>query len=136
MSSSITSPKAVALEFVQAINHRNLDELAALMTEDHVFVDSLGTRVAGKQKMIKGWEGYFRLVPDYSISIDEISAEGARVILLGKAQGTYAPEGIIHPENSWTTPAAWRVEVREALIAEWRVYADNEPIRQLMAKRN
>ena len=30
--------------------------------------------------------------------------------------------------------AAWKVGVDEGQVAEWRVYADNEPIRRLMAK--
>jgi hypothetical protein len=39
---------------------------------------------------------------------------------------------MLRPENHWTTPAAWRASIRDGLIAEWRVYADNEPIRQIM----
>jgi uncharacterized protein (TIGR02246 family) len=111
--------------FVEAINHHSADEIANLMTEDHVFIDSLGMRVAGRDQMKKGWQGYFRLVPDYSISVDETLTEGAVVVMLGSAQGTYAG-------SQWQTPAAWRANVRDSLIAEWRVYADNEPLRQLM----
>ena len=33
-------PKLIALRFNAAINKRNLDALAALMTEDHVFIDT------------------------------------------------------------------------------------------------
>jgi hypothetical protein len=29
-------------------------------------------------------------------------------------------------------PAAWRARISGSLIAEWRVYADNDPIRQIM----
>jgi hypothetical protein len=32
------------------------------------------------------------------------------------------------------TPAAFCARVRESLTAEWRVYADNDPIRQIMAR--
>jgi ketosteroid isomerase-like protein len=34
------------------------------MTEDHVFIDSLRTRIAGRDQMKKGWEGYFGMVPE------------------------------------------------------------------------
>ncbi len=32
----------------------------------------------------------------------------------------------------WETPIACCAQVRDGQIAEWRVYADNEPLRQLM----
>ena len=104
------------------------------MTEDHVFIDSLGTRVTGRQQMQKAWQGYFSMVPDYSITVDETFSEGPVVVMLGAAQGTYSSWGTLRPENRWQTPAAWRAVVRGPLIAEWRVYADNEPIRQIMAR--
>jgi ketosteroid isomerase-like protein len=126
-------PIAIVRAFVNAINLRSPDAIAGLMTDDHVFIDSLGMRVTGREPMRKGWEGYFRMVPDYSIAIDETFAEGSVVVVLGAAQGTYSPGGPLKPENRWRTPAAWRAVVRGSLLAEWRVYADNEPIRRIMA---
>ena len=126
-------PATVAHAFVDAINRRSPEEIASLMTEDHVFIDSLGTRVTGRQRMLKGWQGYFSMVPDYSIAVDETFAEGSVVAMLGTAQGTYASGGSLQPENKWQTPAAWRAVVRGPLIAEWRVYADNEPTRRIIA---
>ena len=84
--------------------------------------------------MKKGWQGYFSMVPDYTIAVDETFAGGSVVVMLGAAQGTYSSGGSLKPENRWQTPAAWRAVVRGSLIAEWRVYADNEPIRQIMVR--
>jgi uncharacterized protein (TIGR02246 family) len=123
---------AIAQAFVDAINHRSTEKISSLMTEDHVFIDSLGMRVAGRQQMVKGWQAYFSMVPDYSITIDETFASGDVVVMLGSAQGTYTSGGPPQPENKWRTPAAWRAVVRRSSIAEWRVYTDNEPIRQIM----
>jgi uncharacterized protein (TIGR02246 family) len=125
---------AIAHAFVNAINRQSPEEIAGLMTEDHVFIDSLGTRVTGRQQMKKGWQGYFSMVPDYAIAVDETFADGSVVVMLGAAQGTYSSGGPLKPENRWQTPAAWRAVVRGSSIAEWRVYADNEPIRQIMAR--
>jgi len=127
-------PAAVAHAFVNAINRRSSGEIAALMTEDHVFIDSLGTRVTGRQQMQQGWQGYFSMVPDYTITVDETFAEGAVVLMFGAAQGTYSSGGSLRPEDRWQTPAAWRAVVRGASIAEWRVYADNDPIRRIIAR--
>jgi hypothetical protein len=49
--------------------------------------------------------------------------------MLGVAEGTYAPNGKLTQENRWKTPAVFRALVDSGLVAEWRVYADNEPIR-------
>jgi len=128
------SVKRVARAFVNAINHQSVEGIAALMTEDHVFIDSLGTRIDGKQRMKAGWEGYFRMVPDYTIVIDETFVDRAVVVMLGTARGTYSTDGVLRPENKWSTPATWRGLIRGSLVAEWRIYADNEPIRQIMAR--
>lgn len=125
---------AVAHAFVNAINHRDPEEIASLMTSDHVFIDSLGMKVTGRDQMKKGWQGYFGMVPDYSITIDETFADGSVVVMLGFAQGTYSRGGPLQPENRWQTPAAWRAVVRGSSITEWRVYADNEPIRRIVGQ--
>jgi ketosteroid isomerase-like protein len=104
------------------------------MTEDHVFVDGLGARIEGRQRVKAAFDAYFRMVPDYTISIEETFRQGSVVLMLGSAQGTYSADGGLRPENHWTTPAAWRVTIRDGLVAEWRVYADNEPIRQIMRR--
>ena len=85
--------------------------------------------------MKAGWQGYFRMVPDYTIVIDETHVEGAVVVMLGTAQGTYSADGVLRAENKWATPAAWRGLIRGSRVAEWRIYADNEPIRQIMARQ-
>jgi uncharacterized protein (TIGR02246 family) len=123
----------VAYAFVEAINHRDAEEIGRLMTEDHVFIDSLGNKVTGREQMKRGWQAYFGMVPDYSIEIEETFTGGPVVIMLGAAEGTYSTGGDLRPENQWRTPAAWRAVIQGMQVAEWRVYADNEPIRRIMA---
>jgi len=125
---------SVAQQFVRAINRQDVNAIAALMTNEHRFIDSLGNVVTGAASMRAGWAGYFRMVPDYSIAVEETYAEGPVTILLGNAQGTYSTGGALKPENHWSTPVAIRAFVEEGKMAEWRVYADNEPIRKLMAR--
>jgi len=131
---SAESAKRVARAFADAINHQDADEIDKLMTEDHLFIDSLGSKIQGKPQMREGWKAYFRMVPDYSIAVDETLVAGAVVVMLGTVQGTYSTGGALQPENRWATPAAWRALVRDSQVAEWRVFADNEPIRQIMAR--
>jgi ketosteroid isomerase-like protein len=132
MAVPISGPIRAAQMFAAAINHQNVGQLVELMTEDHVFIDALGSRVQGRAAMRQGWEAYFRMVPDYTITIHATFVEGPVAVMLGTAQGTYSINGALVPENRWSTPAAWRCLVHGGLVAEWQVYADNEPLRQIM----
>jgi ketosteroid isomerase-like protein len=126
--------ESVAHAFVRAINRQSVDALAELMTEEHRFTDSMGNVAEGREKMRAGWAAYFRMVPDYTVAIEETFCDGPVVVMLGMAQGTYTHDGQLKPENRWTTPTAFRAFIQEKKVAEWRVYCDNEPMRQRMAK--
>jgi ketosteroid isomerase-like protein len=129
-------PVDTVLAFLEQINARNVDGLCALMTEDHVFVDGLGNRMQGREVMRNGWAGYFRMFPDYRVSHTDIFSEGDVVAAFGSAEGTLAVKEELPKENHWSVPAAWRAVVRDGLIAEWQVYADNQSARKIMGMQN
>jgi ketosteroid isomerase-like protein len=122
----------VVMEFIKRINSGNAQALAELMTEDHVFQDALGERFVGRDNMTAGWTQYFKMVSDYRIRADEFFQTGDTFALFGSASGSYSQNGKPAKENFWEVPAAWRALVRGEQIAEWRVYADNQPLRKLM----
>jgi ketosteroid isomerase-like protein len=132
MEDAVKSPESVTNAFVRALNRQDVEGMLALMTPAHRLVDSMGTVVEGLEKMRAGWAGYFKMVPDYTLAIEETYSSGPVVILMGVAQGTFTRTGELGPENQWRTPIALRAFVEDGLITEWRVYADNEPIRRLM----
>lgn len=127
-------PVEVVLAFMEKINAGDVDGLCALMSEDHVFIDALGTQIKGREKMRAAWKGYYAMIPDYKVSHEEILQKGAVVAVFGTARGTFAPEGKVEKKNSWEIPAAWMAVVREGRVAQWRVYADNQPVRKLMGE--
>ncbi len=122
------------MRFLDLINQHDVDKLADYMTEDHVFVDSLGQSVSGREKMRSGWRGYFAFCPDYWVSHDEIFSHGDRVAVFGAAGGTIAAEGNLSPGNQWRAPAAWRAIVEGGLVKQWSVYADNKPVYDILAR--
>jgi ketosteroid isomerase-like protein len=130
------SPLAIAQAFVRAINRQDVEALGNRMTADHRFVDSLGSPVAGREKMRAGWTGYFAMVPDYTIAVEESYCDGRVVVMLGSAQGTFSSGASLRPENRWQAPAVFRALIEEGKVAEWRVYCDNQPIRQKMARNS
>jgi len=126
----------VVLKFEELINSLSSEAVAGLLTDDSVFIDSLGNRIEGAGKLRGAWAAYFKMVPDYSIAHVEIFAEGNTVAVFGTAQGTFARGAEMKKEDFWKTPAAWRAVVRDGKIAEWQVFADNEPIRAIMRRSN
>lgn len=129
-------PIAVVLAFLDAINSGDVDKLCALMSEDHLFVDALGNKVQGRESMRKAWTGYFQWFPDYRVSHEEILSDGDLVAAFGAAEGTYAPKGKLEKSNHWVAPAAWKAVVKNGLVKEWRVYADNQAARKMMSVPN
>lgn len=126
------NPVDIALSFIAKINAHDVAGLCEMMPADHVFVDSLGNVIHGRKTICAGWKGYFAWFPDYEISITKVFRDGNEVALFGTARGTYSVDGNLLNENKWEIPAAWRVIVRDGLVAEWRVYADNSPVLQIM----
>jgi ketosteroid isomerase-like protein len=122
------------LDFIDRINKRDADKLAELMTEDHIFVDSLGNTIQGREKMRVGWRGYYSFCPDYWVTHEEILGNGNIVAVFGTAGGTIAANGKLPPENKWRTSAAWLAVVDSGLVKKWQVYADNKPVYEITAK--
>jgi len=125
-------PAEVAAAFVARVNAHDVAGLSDLLTDDHVFIDALDNRGAGRDAMRAGWKQYFALVPDYWITVETVVEEDGLVALFGRAGGTFAgsiPEG---ESGRWEVPAAWLARIRDGRVAMWRVYADNLPMRRLM----
>lgn len=133
---SAKDPIDIVLAFLERINARDVAGICDLMTEDHLFLDGLGNRVQGRETMRKGWTSYFAWFPDYQVSREDIFSHGDVVAAFGSAQGTYAVSGKLPKQNHWSTPAAWKAVVRDGLIAEWHVYADNQLARKIMGWPN
>jgi ketosteroid isomerase-like protein len=101
----------VFTQFVDAINRHDGKTVAALMTVDHLFVDSLGHVVLGASTTEVGWMGYFSMCPDYWIRIDTMMDKAGGVLAVGEAGGTINGQ-------SWRIPAAWKAVVRDDRVAE------------------
>jgi ketosteroid isomerase-like protein len=128
------SATALVLGFMDRINAADVEGLCALMAEDHVFIDGLGNRFAGRENLRAGWKVYLSLFPDYRVSYEEVLEQSGIVVVFGTAGGTFAVGGKLPKENHWEIPSAWRALVRDGQISEWRVYCDNQPARQIMGE--
>jgi ketosteroid isomerase-like protein len=131
LEANMTSSE-VAIRFVQRINAHDKEGLVALMTPSHIFIDSLGYSTR-RPEIEDGWRQYFEMVPDYWVRIDRAFSQGDTSVLVGEAGGTYTPKGgAMKRENKWKTPAVWTAKIEGEEVVEWRIYSDNEPIREKM----
>jgi hypothetical protein len=151
-----SQPLEIAMDFIQRINAGDINALCEAMTENHIFQDALGKRFMGRETMRQGWTQYSKMVADYQVHADEFFVTDERVAIFGTASGRYvgphipgaqagngAPaqhaasqsvDSALGPNGFWEVPAAWRAVVQGGKIAEWRVYADNQPLRKLMGE--
>jgi ketosteroid isomerase-like protein len=115
-------------QFVAAINSHDPEALGRLMAADHVFVDGLGNRVQGSLAMKAGWTNYFALCPDYWLRVDTCLEGNGTVLAAGEAGGTI-------DRQTWKIPAAWKAMIRDGKVTEWRVFADNKPVFDILGER-
>lgn len=79
MTSADDCTRRVVIAFNEAVNRRDLEALAALMADDHTFVDSAGSVLAGNDAVLAAWKGFFESFPDYRNDWTEVTSKDATV---------------------------------------------------------
>jgi endonuclease VIII len=113
-------PRSIAVAFNDSINRRDLDGLAALMTDDHRFIDTEGVVVAGKRACLDAWCGFFESFPDYHNVFTSLATDGDLVTIVGHS---------VCAEPSLAGPALWTATTGDGRVAQWRVYPDTPGVR-------
>ena len=131
---AMNNPIQVVLEFEKLINTRNPGAICALMTSDGEFIDSLGTRIQRTEKLRTAWAGYFKMVPDYSISHSEIFADGKYSQRFWLGAGDVLKRWPTCERKFLEDPGGVACRSERRADVTWQVYADNEPIRAIMRK--
>ena len=126
----------IALAFVDAINSKDIERLAGLMTDDHKFIDGDGSECVGRDQMKMGWTKHLELIPDLTLTVSIQFEEKDTVVLLGRSRGTIIQNGELKPKNSWQVPSAWRVIVKSEKVAEWQLYANQCALHEIYDRIN
>ncbi|MBK9331207.1 MAG: Type 1 glutamine amidotransferase-like domain-containing protein [Ignavibacteria bacterium] len=119
------------ISYVNKINHHDIDGLAEFMSDDHIFIDSLGMVIKGKKEMINAWKIFLKWFPNYEIQVSNTLLTDDTVGLFGFAVGTFDSEDPVH-HDKFKIPAAWRAKVRDNRVTEWQAIADNEAVRDII----
>jgi len=122
------------MEFVDAINRADVDDIFDLMTDDHIFVDSLGHEIKGNRQMKQAWSLYFKMFPDYKIEVEDILENDSIIVLLGYASATYQNNIDEINSNYWKIPASWKAITDGNKIRFWQVFADNSVAIEIINK--
>jgi ketosteroid isomerase-like protein len=108
----IVDPEALVVAFNDRINARDLDGLAALMTDDHTFIDPAGAAVTGSGACTEAWRGFFAAFPDYRNVFTATTVDGDTVVVTGYSTCS---------EPALAGPARWTATVRNGKVARWQV---------------
>lgn len=113
----MTAPSSQRLveQFNTCINAADLSGLSSLMTDDHVFLDTVGSRVSGKADVTAAWAAFFGSFPDYRNEFDSLRPVGEDVVVTGRS---------VCSDARLEGPALWRARVRGDKISEWQIYKD------------
>jgi ketosteroid isomerase-like protein len=63
--------KEVVLNFIDAINAADVENICSLMAPDHVFIDNIGHEHKGVPLMRSGWSAYLESFPDYKMPTND-----------------------------------------------------------------
>lgn len=104
------------MSFNDRVTAHDVVGLAALMTDDHAFVDSEGTAIEGKAECVEAWRVFFAEFPDYQNVFASARTDGEVVTVVGHSECS---------EPALAGPAIWTVVVRDGLVARWQVSVDS-----------
>ncbi len=111
--------KSMALSFVDRINAGDSKGLMELQTEDFTLIDCEGEAYRDRD----GWQGYFEECPNYEIHVNQVITSGNGVAILGRTTGSH-----VSPEVEERETILWTAQIRDGMVAEWRLYSDTEEV--------
>jgi ketosteroid isomerase-like protein len=120
-------PVAIALSFIDAINHGDIDRLGSLMTEDHRLRVLDEPDLAGRDVNVEAWHGYASSFPDYVIYPQQVTESGDRVAVLGYTTGSHLG---LPDEEERNLTLIWIAETANGAIARWQLVDDTPDARE------
>jgi len=117
----------VVIDFMDTINHGNVERLLSLMMDGHVMRILDEPPVSGRDALRSAWRAYLGAFPRYRVYIDRIAVEGDRVAVLGHTTGSHL--GLQDDEES-QLPVIWTADVRDERLASWNILEDSSQTRR------
>ena len=106
---------SIVEKFNDFINNQDIDGLADLMSEDHVFIDRDGKSYGPKSFMVDGWTDFFKMFPEYKNTFEKYNSFENNVYILGFAYWS---------KDEPYDPVIWTGKIEGNKIKEWQIYVD------------
>jgi ketosteroid isomerase-like protein len=110
-------PKLTVLLFNECINHRDIEGLVDLMTDDHSLICNGHIDTKDKNSSKEAWSSFFSMFPDYLNQFSRIESKDDIVTISGKSTCSN--------EERLNTDALWSARVQNDKVSEWQVYEDS-----------
>jgi ketosteroid isomerase-like protein len=115
------SPLDLAFRFVECINRGDVQGLAELMADDHIFIDLSGEEHRGREALIEDWRSYFSLCPQYMIHLAEAYILGHTVVLIGRTTGSHTGQP---RREEFQGTLIWVAETQQDKLIRWQLLED------------
>jgi len=117
-----SSPLAMAISFIDCINHGDVDRQATFMHERfelRVFDEPPSTGT-------EGWRGYATAFPNYLIHPHRMAVKGETAAIVGHTSGSHLA---LPDEEEAKLTLIWLCEVRDGKVLSWTLTEDNPAAR-------
>ena len=111
-------PVAVVVSFIDAINHGDVETLAALMSADHRLQVLDDEPFVGREANEAAWRGYATAFPDYVIYPHQFVDNGDEVLVHGHTTGSHLG---LADEEERQLPVTWRATVHDGAVTLWQI---------------
>jgi steroid delta-isomerase-like uncharacterized protein len=75
--------------WTEAVNGRNLDLVDELFAKDYAYHGAGGAEFVGREYIRDVIQGNFSAFPDFEVQVEQLLADGDRVVTYGKGRGTH-----------------------------------------------
>lgn len=110
--------KKLVERFVSAVNARDVDTVASLMTADFTYIDSWRDGVTGRERVLDALVTLLASDPDFAIEVDRMDWRRPHVLMSGRINSRNYATG---------RRAVWQVLVRDGLVAQYQAWAEGGP---------
>ena len=109
--------------FNLCITENDVDGISRLITDNHVFTDSAGTTISGKQAVLAAWNGFFAAFPGYRNAFKHYAERGDSIAIAGRSFSS---------DPRLDGPALWRAVLTDGKLSAWEVHDDTPENREML----
>jgi hypothetical protein len=109
------------ISFIDAINHGDVDRLAALLDDQHRLQVLNEPCLDGKEANVAAWQGYATSFDQYVIYPHVMLTDDDDVVVLGHTTGSHLD---LPDEEECQLGVIWRATVQDGLLTRWQIFED------------